>query len=144
FIDLFAGVGGIRMVFEAQGGQCIFSSEWDKFARKTDLANFPESTHHFAGDITQVHAADIPEHDVLLAGCRCQAFSLAGVSKKNSLGMKHGFLDEPQGTLFFDVARIIKAKRPAAFLLENVKNLRSHDKGKTFRVICDILEKELG
>lgn len=144
FIDLFAGVGGIRMGFEAQGGQCIFSSEWDKFARKTYLANFPESTHHFAGDITQVHAADIPEHDVLLAGFPCQPFSLAGVSKKNSLGMKHGFLDEAQGTLFFDVARIIKAKRPAAFLLENVKNLRSHDKGKTFRVICDILEKELG
>ena len=144
FIDLFAGIGGIRMGFEAHGGRCVFTSEWNAWAQKTYLANFPDATHHFAGDITGVDARDIPDHDVLLAGFPCQPFSIAGVSKKNALGRKHGFADETQGTLFFDVARIIKAKRPKAFLLENVKNLAGHDKGNTFRVILKVLQKELG
>ena len=144
FIDLFAGIGGLRLAFEAQGGQCVFSSEWNTYAQKTYLANFPDSAAHMAGDITQVDAPDIPDHDVLLAGFPCQPFSIAGVSKKNALGRAHGFADETQGTLFFDVQRIIAAKRPAAFLLENVKNLVSHDKGNTFRVIRGVLEDELG
>ncbi len=144
FIDLFAGIGGIRMGFEAQGGRCVFTSEWNTWAQKTYLANFPDATHRFAGDITEVDARDIPDHDVLLAGFPCQPFSIAGVSKKNALGRKHGFADEAQGTLFFDVARIIKTKCPKAFLLENVKNLASHDKGNTFRVILKVLQKELG
>jgi DNA (cytosine-5)-methyltransferase 1 len=144
FIDLFAGIGGIRTAFEAHGGQCVFTSEWNTYAQKTYLANFPESAHTLAGDITQVHEDDIPDHDVLLAGFPCQPFSIAGVSKKNALGRAHGFADETQGTLFFDVARIIAAKRPAAFLLENVKNLVSHDKGNTFRVIRKVLEEDLG
>lgn len=144
FIDLFAGIGGIRMAFEALGGQCVFTSEWNSFAQKTYLANFPDSAHALNGDITKVHEDDIPAHDVLLAGFPCQPFSIAGVSKKNALGRAHGFADETQGTLFFDVARIIAAKRPAAFLLENVKNLVSHDKGNTFRVIKKVLEEELG
>lgn len=144
FIDLFAGIGGIRMAFEAHGGRCVFTSEWNPFAQKTYLANFPNSAHTLEGDITKVHEEDIPDHDVLLAGFPCQPFSIAGVTKKNALGRAHGFADETQGTLFFDVARIIKAKRPAAFLLENVKNLVSHDKGNTFRVIRKVLEEELG
>lgn len=144
FIDLFAGIGGIRMAFEAHGGRCVFTSEWNQFAQKTYLANFPESAHTLEGDITKIDENDIPDHDVLLAGFPCQPFSIAGVSKKNSLGRAHGFADETQGTLFFDVARIIAAKRPAAFLLENVKNLVSHDKGNTFRVIKKVLEEELG
>lgn len=144
FIDLFAGIGGIRMAFEAHGGRCVFTSEWNPYAQKTYLANFPESAHSLEGDITQVDAAKVPDHDVLLAGFPCQPFSIAGVSKKNALGRAHGFADETQGTLFFDVARIIAAKRPAAFLLENVKNLVSHDKGNTFRVIKKVLEEELG
>lgn len=144
FIDLFAGIGGIRMAFEAHGGRCVFTSEWNSFAQKTYLANFPGSAHMLAGDITGVDERDIPDHDVLLAGFPCQPFSIAGVSKKNALGRAHGFADETQGTLFFDVARIIAAKRPAAFLLENVKNLVSHDKGNTFRVIKKVLQEELG
>jgi DNA (cytosine-5)-methyltransferase 1 len=144
FIDLFAGIGGIRMAFEAHGGRCVFTSEWNPFAQKTYLANFPNSTHTLEGDITKVDEKDIPDHDVLLAGFPCQPFSIAGVSKKNALGRAHGFADETQGTLFFDVARIIAAKRPAAFLLENVKNLVSHDKGNTFRIIRKVLEDELG
>lgn len=144
FIDLFAGIGGIRMGFERHGGTCIFTSEWDRWAQKTYLANFPESTHTLVGDIKELDERDIPDHDVLLAGFPCQPFSIAGVSKKNSLGRKHGFLDKTQGTLFFDVARIIREKRPKAFLLENVKNLISHDKGQTFRVICSVLQEELG
>ena len=144
FIDLFAGIGGIRLAFEAHGGRCVFTSEWNSWAQKTYLANFPESAHTLAGDITEVDAAEIPDHEVLLAGFPCQPFSIAGVSKKNALGRAHGFADETQGTLFFDVARIIAAKRPAAFLLENVKNLVSHDKGNTFRVIRKVLEEELG
>jgi DNA (cytosine-5)-methyltransferase 1 len=143
FIDLFAGIGGLRMGFESVGGKCVFTSEWDQSARKTYQANF-ECEHPVEGDITKIDAADIPAHDVLLAGFPCQPFSIAGVSKKNSLGRAHGFACETQGTLFFDVARIIEHHRPAAFLLENVKNLISHDKGNTFRVICKTLEEELG
>lgn len=145
FIDLFAGIGGLRMGFESAGGECVFTSEWDKFARQTYEANFPAADRHvFAGDITAVNAADVPDHDVLLAGFPCQPFSIAGVSKKNSLGRAHGFADETQGTLFFDVARIIEEKRPGVFLLENVRNLRSHDEGRTFEVIRRTLVDELG
>jgi DNA (cytosine-5)-methyltransferase 1 len=161
FIDLFAGIGGIRKGFEAIGGECLFTSEWNKYAVKTYKANHfcDPARHRFNLDIRSVTLSDkpeisdeeayenirreIPDHDVLLAGFPCQPFSLAGVSKKNSLGRKHGFECETQGTLFFDVARIIAAKRPAAFLLENVKNLKSHDKGNTFRIICEALD-ELG
>ena len=143
FIDLFAGIGGMRRGFEAAGGKCVFTSEWDEYAQRTYRANFPED-HDISGDITKIDASDIPDHDVLLAGFPCQPFSVAGVSKKNALGHKHGFLDETQGTLFFDVLRILKAHRPAAFLLENVKNLRSHDKGRTFEVIRGALEEDLG
>lgn len=145
FIDLFAGIGGTRLGFEAHGGQCVFTSEWNKFAQKTYLANFPESSNHaFVGDITRVDERDVPEHEILLAGFPCQPFSIAGVSKKNALGKPHGFACATQGTLFFDVARIIAEKRPKAFLLENVKNLVSHDKGNTFRVILQTLHDELG
>ncbi len=143
FIDLFAGIGGIRMGFEAQGGRCVYTSEWDSYAQKTYVDNFPDD-HNIAGDITKVDAADIPDHDVLLAGFPCQPFSLAGVSKKNAMGRPHGFECATQGTLFFDVARIIAEKKPKAFLLENVKNLLSHNKGHTFSVIKDTLERELG
>ena len=142
FIDLFAGIGGIRIGFESQGGKCVFTSEWDDFAQKTYRDNFGEG-HPIAGDITQVDAKLIPDHDVLLAGFPCQPFSIAGVSKKNSLGKPHGFECATQGTLFFDVARILAEKKPKAFLLENVKNLVSHDKGNTFKVIRETLE-ELG
>ena len=134
FIDLFAGIGGIRAAFEGIGGQCVFTSEWDSYAQKTYAENFHDG-HLIAGDITKVEARDVPDHDVLLAGFPCQPFSIAGVSKKNALGRAHGFHDETQGTLFFDVCRIIEAKQPRAFLLENVKNLMSHDKGRTFDVI---------
>jgi DNA (cytosine-5)-methyltransferase 1 len=138
FIDLFAGIGGMRIAHQNAGGKCVFSSEWDKFAKITYEANFGEVPF---GDITKINEKFIPNHDVLVAGFPCQPFSIAGVSKKNSLGKKHGFLDETQGTLFFDIARIIKEKRPKAFMLENVKNLKSHDKGKTFKVIKSTLEK---
>ncbi len=134
FIDLFAGIGGLRKAFEQIGGRCVFTSEWDTYAQKTYAENFRDG-RPIAGDITRVQAADIPDHDVLLAGFPCQPFSIAGVSKKNALGKAHGFACETQGTLFFDVARIIETKRPRAFLLENVKNLVSHDKGRTFDVI---------
>ncbi len=145
FIDLFAGIGGLRMGFESIGGKCVFTSEWDKFACQTYRANFHDSPEHvFAGDITRVDADSIPAHDVLLAGFPCQPFSIAGVSKKNALGRAHGFRCETQGTLFFDVARIIAHHRPALFLLENVKNLLSHDSGRTFSVIRRTLETELG
>ncbi len=143
FIDLFAGIGGIRKGFDAIGGHCVFTSEWNKFAQETYAANYRDN-HPPHGDITTIKSDEIPDHDLLLAGFPCQPFSIAGVSKKNSLGRKHGFLDETQGTLFFDVARIITAKRPAAFLLENVKNLTSHDKGRTFDVILRTLTEELG
>jgi DNA (cytosine-5)-methyltransferase 1 len=144
FIDLFAGIGGIRMAFESVGGKCVFTSEWDKYARQTYAANFREETDHFfAGDITEVDATSIPAHDILLAGFPCQPFSIAGVSKKNSLGRAHGFKDATQGTLFFDVARIVATKRPRAFVLENVKNLARHDSGKTLQVIESVLRDEL-
>ncbi|HEY4583536.1 MAG TPA: DNA (cytosine-5-)-methyltransferase [Lysobacter sp.] len=145
FIDLFAGIGGLRIPFEKLGGRCVFTSEWDSYAQKTYAANFHDGPGHvFEGDITSVHEDDVPDHDVLLAGFPCQPFSIAGVSKKNALGRPHGFADKTQGTLFFDVARIIAAKRPKAFLLENVKNLVSHDKGRTFSTIIDVLTKDLG
>ncbi len=145
FIDLFAGIGGIRLGFEAIGGRCVFTSEWNKYAQATYRANFHDGPDHvFAGDITEVEATDIPPHDVLVAGFPCQPFSIAGVSKKNALGRAHGFSCDTQGTLFFDVARIIAHHRPPVFLLENVKNLTSHDKGRTFQVIRRTLEEELG
>lgn len=143
FVDLFAGIGGIRAAFERINGRCVFTSEWDSYAQKTYIQNYPDA-HFIAGDITQVAAQDIPDHDVLLAGFPCQPFSIAGVSKKNALGKAHGFSCETQGTLFFDVARIIETKQPRAFLLENVKNLVSHDKGRTFNIICRTLTEELG
>lgn len=143
FIDLFAGIGGLRRGFEPLGGQCIFTSEWDKYSQLTYRANH-DCDHEVAGDITKVPAADIPAHDLLLAGFPCQPFSIAGVSKKNALNRPHGFLDEAQGTLFFNVAQIIAHHRPKAFLLENVKNLVNHDKGRTFEVIRRALTEELG
>ncbi len=161
FVDLFAGIGGIRKGFEEQNGLCVFTSEWNKYAGRTYRANFASDPkeHVFNEDIRDVTLSGdpsvseedayshidkiIPDHDVLLAGFPCQPFSIAGVSKKNSLGRAHGFECDTQGTLFFDVARIIKSKQPKAFVLENVKNLKSHDKGKTFRVIMKTLD-ELG
>jgi DNA (cytosine-5)-methyltransferase 1 len=143
FIDLFAGIGGIRLGFQSAGGKCVFTSEWNEWSKKTYLENFP-GEHPFVGDIVPYPAENVPDHDVLLAGFPCQPFSLAGVSKKNSLGRPHGFECTTQGTLFFDVARIIAAKQPKAFLLENVKNLVSHDGGNTFRVIIQTLQEELG
>ncbi len=140
FIDLFAGIGGFRLAFQNLGGHCVFSSEWNNFAKKTYEANFGEVPF---GDITKINENSIPNHDILIAGFPCQPFSIAGVSKKNALGRAHGFKDETQGTLFFDIVRILEAKRPKMFLLENVKNLKSHDKGKTFKVIKGALE-ELG
>lgn len=140
FIDLFAGIGGLRRGFESIGGKCVFTSEWDKYSQKTYAANFPNDDHEINGDITKVDVEDIPGHDVLLAGFPCQPFSIAGVSKKNALGRAHGFEDKTQGTLFFDVARIIKHHQPAAFLLENVRNLIGHDKGQTFKTIKEVLE----
>ncbi len=140
FIDLFAGIGGMRMAFERVGGKCVFTSEWNKHAVQTYHANFA-CDHAVHGDITSIEVQDIPPHDMLVAGFPCQPFSIAGVSKKNALGRPHGFLDETQGTLFFDIARILEYHRPTTFLLENVKNLASHDKGKTFRVIRETLEK---
>lgn len=142
FIDLFAGIGGIRLGFEKCGGKCIFTSEWDDNAKKTYKANFKED-HLIIGDIVPYDAEQIPDHDVLLAGFPCQPFSLAGVSKKNALGRPHGFECTTQGTLFFDVARIIAAKKPKMFFLENVKNLKSHNKGHTFSVILDVLKNQL-
>lgn len=143
FIDLFAGIGGIRLGFESIGGRCVFTSEWNEPSVRTYRANFPD-THPIVGDITKVKASEIPDHDVLLAGFPCQPFSIAGVSKKNSLGREHGFRCETQGTLFFDVERIIEKKQPKAFLLENVKHLLNHDKGRTFEVILRALRDKLG
>lgn len=141
FIDLFAGIGGFRQAMQSVGGKCVFSSEWDKFAQQTYLRNYGEMPF---GDIKTIPSNHIPDHDILCAGFPCQPFSLAGVSKKNSLGRKHGFEDETQGTLFFEIASILKAKRPKAFFLENVKNLLAHDKGNTFEIIRRTLEQELG
>jgi DNA (cytosine-5)-methyltransferase 1 len=137
FIDLFAGIGGMHIAFSKAGGRCVYANEWDKYCKIQYKQNFgitPED------DITKVAATDIPDHDILVAGFPCQPFSIAGVSKKNSLGRATGFLDKSQGTLFFDVARIIQEKRPKAFVLENVKNLKSHDKGRTWSVITETLD----
>jgi DNA (cytosine-5)-methyltransferase 1 len=142
FIDLFAGIGGTRLGFERAGGRCLFTSEYDRFCKETYRANF-KSDHDIHGDIRHVQLDLIPDHDVLLAGFPCQPFSIAGVSKKNALGRAHGFACDTQGTLFFDICRILDAKRPLAFMLENVRNLKSHDGGRTFQVIMDSLH-ELG
>jgi DNA (cytosine-5)-methyltransferase 1 len=146
FIDLFAGIGGMRLAFEGAGGGCLFTSEWDEQCQKTYRENFGDEEIH--GDITRITDQNrfdlIPEHDVLLAGFPCQPFSIAGVSKKNSLGRAHGFACEAQGTLFFHVAKIIKERQPLAFVLENVKNLQSHDGGNTFKVIMKVLTEDLG
>lgn len=138
FIDLFAGIGGMRIAFDRAGGHCVYSSEWNKYSQQTYFANFGEQPE---GDITLVKAEDIPDHDILVAGFPCQPFSIAGVSKKNSLGRETGFQDKTQGTLFFDVCRILQEKRPRAFMLENVKNLCSHDKGRTFKIIKESLDE---
>ena len=138
FIDLFAGIGGMRIAFDRVSGHCVHSNEWNKYSQQTYFANFGEQPD---GDITQVNEKDIPNHDILVAGFPCQPFSIAGVSKKNSMGRETGFADKTQGTLFFDVCRILKEKRPKAFMLENVKNLCSHDKGKTFKVIKESLDE---
>ncbi|WP_374275838.1 DNA (cytosine-5-)-methyltransferase [Brevundimonas sp.] len=145
FIDLFAGIGGLRLGFQSIGGHCVFTSEWDSNAQKTYNLNFRDN-HPLAGDIREFSRAPdrVPEHDVLLAGFPCQPFSIAGVSKKNALGRPHGFLCDTQGTLFFDTAQIIAHHRPAAFVLENVKNLERHDGGNTFRTIMHSLRNELG
>ena len=142
-IDLFAGIGGTRLGLESIGGQCVWTSEWDRFSQQTYRHNFGDQ-HPLQGDIREVKERDIPEFDLLVGGFPCQPFSIAGVSKKNSLGKPHGFQCTTQGTLFFDVARIIAHQRPAAFVLENVKNLLSHRKGETFAVILQTLEQELG
>lgn len=138
FIDLFAGIGGMRTAFERQGGNCVYSNEWNKYCQQTYFANFGEQPDD---DITKVDARIIPSHDILVAGFPCQPFSIAGVSKKQSMGRETGFEDKTQGTLFFDVCRILKAKRPKAFMLENVKNLKSHDHGRTFKVITESLDE---
>ena len=138
FIDLFAGIGGMRLAYENVGGRCVYSNEWNKYSQQTYYANFGEQPE---GDITKVDAKTIPDHDILVAGFPCQPFSIAGVSKKMSLGRKTGFEDKTQGTLFFDVCRILKEKRPKAFMLENVKNLKSHDKGRTFKTILESLDE---
>ncbi len=142
FADLFAGIGGTRLGFEAVGGRCVFTSEYDKYCLQTYRANF-RPDHPIAGDIRKVDRASIPNHDVLVAGFPCQPFSIAGVSKKNALGHRHGFECKTQGTLFFDICRIIDSKQPLAFMLENVRNLKSHDGGRTFAVIEESLG-ELG
>ncbi len=136
FADLFCGIGGFRIAFERAGCRCVFSCDRDRFARQTYAANFGEEP---AGDITQIDAASIPDHDILCAGFPCQPFSIAGVSKKLSLGRQHGFADKDQGNMFFEIVRVLSAKRPVAFVLENVKNLKGHDKGRTFDIICNTL-----
>jgi DNA (cytosine-5)-methyltransferase 1 len=128
FIDLFCGIGGFRMAFERAGCRCVFSCDRDKFARKTYAANFGEEP---AGDITQIDAADIPDHDILCAGFPCQPFSIAG--------RQHGFACPDQGNMFFEIVRVLREKRPAAFVLENVKNLKGHDKCRTFDIIRNTL-----
>ena len=137
FIDLFAGIGGMRLGLERVGGKCLYSCEWDRYAQKTYKSWFDEMPH---GDIRKIDLATIPDHDVLAAGFPCQPFSIAGVSKKKSLGREHGFKDLTQGTLFFHLATIIELKRPPILLLENVKNLKAHDGGKTWQVIKSTLQ----
>jgi DNA (cytosine-5)-methyltransferase 1 len=141
FIDLFCGIGGFRIAFEKAGGECVFSCDWDKYSRTTYEANFGESPH---GDIYDIGIGNIPAHDILCAGFPCQPFSLAGVSKKLSLGRKHGFEDEKQGNLFFQIANILDYHKPKAFVLENVKNLKAHDSGRTFDIIYRTLTDVLG
>lgn len=143
YIDLFAGIGGLRRGFDAIGGKCVFTSEWNKFSQQTYRANFSDK-HEIAGDIREVHEAEIPGYDVLLAGFPCQPFSIAGVSKRNALKIPHGLSCDTQGTLFFDIARIIRYHRPKVFLLENVKNLVNHDNGRTFKLMRDVLTNNLG
>lgn len=138
FIDLFAGIGGMRIAFESTGACCVYSNEWNKYSQQTYYANFGVQPD---GDITKIATENIPDHDILVAGFPCQPFSIAGVSKKQSLGRATGFEDKTQGTLFFDICRILKVKRPKAFMLENVKNLCSHDKGRTFKIIQESLEE---
>ena len=140
FVDLFAGIGGTRLGFENAGCRCIFSSEWNKFAQQTYTTNFGEIP---AGDIVQIESREIPDHDILVAGFPCQPFSISGVSKKISLKKPHGFKDPTQGTLFFEIKRILRDKRPRAFLLENVKHLERHDNGKTFKTIMYSLTQDL-
>jgi DNA (cytosine-5)-methyltransferase 1 len=137
FIDLFAGIGGFRIALEGIGGNCAFSSEWDKYSQKTYKAWFGDIPQ---GDIRKIKPAEIPDHDILAAGFPCQPFSIAGVSKKKSLGRAHGFKCATQGTLFFNIASILEAKRPPVALLENVKNLKGHDKGRTWETIKETLE----
>lgn len=140
FIDLFAGIGGFRLALTAEGGECVWTSEWDRFSQETYKAWFGDENVH--GDLNDPEldlAVDVPDHDILCAGFPCQPFSLAGVSKKNSLGRKHGFEDEKQGNLFFRICDVVDAKRPSVLFLENVKNLKSHDNGNTFQVIVDEL-----
>lgn len=140
FIDLFAGIGGTRIAFEEAGCECVFSSEWDKFAQKTYEDNFGEKPF---GDIRSVGSANIPKHNILVAGFPCQPFSISGVSKKRSLGKPEGFKDEKQGNLFWEIKRILRDKKPDAFLLENVKHLKRHDRGNTYKVIMDSLINDL-
>lgn len=137
FIDLFAGIGGIRLAFESEGMQCVFSSEFDRHCQKSYDANFGERP---AGDIREIPSDTLPAFDILCAGFPCQPFSISGVSKNRSLGRPSGFLDETRGTLFFEIARILRDRKPAAFFLENVKNLGTHDQGRTFRTILSTLE----
>lgn len=132
FIDLFAGIGGFRQAFQNQGGKCVFSSEWDKFSAETYFSNY--GTYPY-GDIKLIPESEIPNHDILCAGFPCQPFSIAGVAKKRSMGERTGFKDKTQGTLFFEIERILRAKRPPFFFLENVKNILSHNKGKTIQII---------
>jgi DNA (cytosine-5)-methyltransferase 1 len=142
FVDLFAGIGGLRLAAESIGGTCVFTSEWDTYAKSIYEANFRDN-RPISGDITAIHEEVVPEHDLLLAGFPCQPFSIAGVSKANALGRKHGFDHATQGTLFYDVVRILRCHTPRAFLLENVKNLTSHDGGRTFALIMHVLRDEL-
>ena len=150
FIDLFAGIGGFHIALNKLGGECVFASEIDEKARETYINNHGGEVFGDIRDITGAERPDscvkasIPDHDILAAGFPCQPFSLAGVSARNALGRSHGFLDDTQGTLFFDIARIVKAKRPRVLLLENVSNFLNHDGGKTFRVLKDVVEQELG
>jgi len=147
FIDLFAGIGGLRIPMEEIGGECVFTAEWDRFSKETYTANFASNESHMMEGDVRPYASNpekIPDHDVLVAGFPCQPFSIAGVSKKNSLGKPHGFLCDTQGTLFYDLAEIIRYHQPPVFLLENVKNLERHDGGKTFATIMHVLREELG
>jgi DNA (cytosine-5)-methyltransferase 1 len=150
FIDLFAGIGGFRIALDSLGGECVFTSEIDARAQETYKSNHGGEVH---GDIRKITAPDksdvfinlmIEDHDILAAGFPCQPFSLAGVSARNALGRAHGLMDETQGTLFYDIARIAKVKRPKALLLENVSNIVNHDKGRTFDTIKRIIVDELG